>query len=165
MIFERADQCGCVCGCGIIKPSLFSFAFAGLPRGGVAEDVGWARECKAKSKPPVLILSPQASTRIVLLCTELVVLTGLKSPLQVIIDSQPLTVAILASLLFGESIGAIGAGGLVLGVAGLLLLEVLLSADASFKFKLFLCIGYTVGTTREVSYIEACIYNGDKLNC
>ncbi|XP_012698597.1 WAT1-related protein At3g02690, chloroplastic isoform X2 [Setaria italica] len=42
----------------------------------------------------------------------------------VIIDSQPLTVAILASLLFGESIGAIGAGGLVLGVAGLLLLEV-----------------------------------------
>ncbi|XP_012698596.1 uncharacterized protein LOC101784309 isoform X1 [Setaria italica] len=73
----------------------------GLPRGGVAEDVGWARECKAKSKPPVLILSPQ-----------------------VIIDSQPLTVAILASLLFGESIGAIGAGGLVLGVAGLLLLEV-----------------------------------------
>ncbi|CAN6316976.1 unnamed protein product [Urochloa humidicola] len=42
----------------------------------------------------------------------------------VIIDSQPLTVAILASLLFGESIGAIGAGGLVLGVVGLLLLEV-----------------------------------------
>ncbi|KAL6883551.1 hypothetical protein ACP4OV_010965 [Aristida adscensionis] len=42
----------------------------------------------------------------------------------VIIDSQPLTVAILASLLFGESIGAIGAGGLVLGVIGLLLLEV-----------------------------------------
>ncbi|KAH7690001.1 Multidrug resistance efflux transporter EmrE domain-containing protein [Dioscorea alata] len=42
----------------------------------------------------------------------------------VIIDSQPLTVAILASLLFGESIGAIGAAGLVLGVIGLLLLEV-----------------------------------------
>ncbi|OEL26246.1 WAT1-related protein [Dichanthelium oligosanthes] len=42
----------------------------------------------------------------------------------VIIDSQPLTVAVLASLLFGESIGAIGAGGLVLGVVGLLLLEV-----------------------------------------
>lgn len=42
----------------------------------------------------------------------------------VIIDSQPLTVAILASLLFGESIGAIGVGGLVLGVVGLLLLEV-----------------------------------------
>ncbi|KAF8722548.1 hypothetical protein HU200_022376 [Digitaria exilis] len=42
----------------------------------------------------------------------------------VIIDSQPLTVAILASLLFGESIDAIGAGGLVLGVVGLLLLEV-----------------------------------------
>uniref|UniRef100_A0A0E0EZB7 EamA domain-containing protein n=1 Tax=Oryza meridionalis TaxID=40149 RepID=A0A0E0EZB7_9ORYZ len=42
----------------------------------------------------------------------------------VIIDSQPLTVAVLAALLFGESIGAIGVGGLVLGVVGLLLLEV-----------------------------------------
>ncbi|KAG8373546.1 hypothetical protein BUALT_Bualt11G0035800 [Buddleja alternifolia] len=42
----------------------------------------------------------------------------------VIIDSQPLTVAILASLFFGESIGYIGAAGLVLGVVGLLLLEV-----------------------------------------
>ncbi|KAI3922928.1 hypothetical protein MKW98_007059 [Papaver atlanticum] len=41
----------------------------------------------------------------------------------VIIDSQPLTVAILASLLFGESIGVVGAAGLVLGVVGLLLLE------------------------------------------
>ena len=44
--------------------------------------------------------------------------------MQVIIDSQPLTVAILASLLFGESIGIVGAAGLVLGVIGLLLLEV-----------------------------------------
>lgn len=44
--------------------------------------------------------------------------------LQVIIDSQPLTVAVLASFLFGESIGLVRAGGLVLGVAGLLLLEV-----------------------------------------
>ncbi|KAG0457048.1 hypothetical protein HPP92_021881 [Vanilla planifolia] len=42
----------------------------------------------------------------------------------VIIDSQPLTVSILAALLFGESIGAAGAAGLVLGVIGLLLLEV-----------------------------------------
>ncbi|KAG7985126.1 hypothetical protein I3843_03G009100 [Carya illinoinensis] len=42
----------------------------------------------------------------------------------VIIDSQPLTVAILAALLFGESIGFVGAAGLVLGVIGLLLLEV-----------------------------------------
>lgn len=41
----------------------------------------------------------------------------------VIIDSQPLTVAILASLFFGESIGFLGAAGLVLGVIGLLLLE------------------------------------------
>ncbi|XP_015581711.1 WAT1-related protein At3g02690, chloroplastic isoform X3 [Ricinus communis] len=41
----------------------------------------------------------------------------------VIIDSQPLTVAVLAALLFGESIGLVGAGGLVLGVVGLLLLE------------------------------------------
>ncbi|KAL6959720.1 hypothetical protein U1Q18_039874 [Sarracenia purpurea var. burkii] len=42
----------------------------------------------------------------------------------VIIDSQPLTVAVLASLLFGESIGFVGVAGLVLGVIGLLLLEV-----------------------------------------
>ncbi|XP_068647022.1 WAT1-related protein At3g02690, chloroplastic [Aristolochia californica] len=42
----------------------------------------------------------------------------------VIIDSQPLTVAILAALLFGESIGVVGAAGLVVGVVGLLLLEV-----------------------------------------
>ncbi|GAB2277707.1 hypothetical protein Dimus_012410 [Dionaea muscipula] len=42
----------------------------------------------------------------------------------VIIDSQPLTVAILAAVLFGESIGYTGAAGLVLGVVGLLLLEV-----------------------------------------
>ncbi|XP_071710736.1 WAT1-related protein At3g02690, chloroplastic [Rutidosis leptorrhynchoides] len=41
----------------------------------------------------------------------------------VIIDSQPLTVAVLASLLFGESIGLIGIAGLVLGVVGLALLE------------------------------------------
>nr|XP_011465361.1 PREDICTED: WAT1-related protein At3g02690, chloroplastic isoform X2 [Fragaria vesca subsp. vesca] len=41
----------------------------------------------------------------------------------VIIDSQPLTVAVLAALFFGESIGFLGAAGLVLGVIGLLLLE------------------------------------------
>ncbi|MCO5565099.1 hypothetical protein L7F22_018770, partial [Adiantum nelumboides] len=42
----------------------------------------------------------------------------------VIIDSQPLTVAVLASLLFGETIGALGVLGLATGVIGLLLLEV-----------------------------------------
>ncbi|XP_039048998.1 WAT1-related protein At3g02690, chloroplastic isoform X2 [Hibiscus syriacus] len=47
-----------------------------------------------------------------------------KGHLQVIIDSQPLTVAVLAALLFNESIGLVGAAGLVLGVVGLLLLEV-----------------------------------------
>ncbi|KAK1414999.1 hypothetical protein QVD17_30768 [Tagetes erecta] len=41
----------------------------------------------------------------------------------VIIDSQPLTVAVLASLLFGESISLVGIAGLVLGVVGLALLE------------------------------------------
>ncbi|OUS46888.1 EamA-like transporter family-domain-containing protein [Ostreococcus tauri] len=41
----------------------------------------------------------------------------------VIIDSQPLTVAILASILFGETLGAEGVLGLVLGVLGLVLLE------------------------------------------
>jgi drug/metabolite transporter (DMT)-like permease len=43
---------------------------------------------------------------------------------QVIIDSQPLTVAVLASLLFGESLGPIAIVGLGLGVVGLVLLEV-----------------------------------------
>nr|GMC98962.1 WAT1-related protein At3g02690, chloroplastic-like [Ipomoea batatas] len=54
----------------------------------------------------------------------------------VIIDSQPLTVSILAALLFGESIGFIGAAGLVLGVIGLLLLEVpvLVLEDGEFSF-------------------------------
>jgi hypothetical protein len=60
----------------------------------------------------------------------------LKLPLQVIIDSQPLTVAVLASLLFGESIGAIGAGGLVLGVIGLLLLEVCVLLMCVKKFSM-----------------------------
>lgn len=42
----------------------------------------------------------------------------------VIIDSQPLTVALLASLLFGERLGLLGFVGLGLGVLGLCLLEV-----------------------------------------
>ncbi|EFN57925.1 hypothetical protein CHLNCDRAFT_142001 [Chlorella variabilis] len=42
----------------------------------------------------------------------------------VIIDSQPLTVALLASLLFGEKLGSAGVAGLFIGVAGLFLLEV-----------------------------------------
>ncbi|KAF3444250.1 hypothetical protein FNV43_RR13940 [Rhamnella rubrinervis] len=55
----------------------------------------------------------------------------------VIIDSQPLTVAILASLLFGESIGFVGAVGLVLGVVGLLLLEVPALAIDQSNFSLW----------------------------
>lgn len=42
----------------------------------------------------------------------------------VIIDSQPLTVAILASLFFGETLTGVGYIGLLVGIAGLLLLEV-----------------------------------------
>ncbi|KAG7672929.1 putative WAT1-related protein [Nannochloris sp. 'desiccata'] len=42
----------------------------------------------------------------------------------VIIDSQPLTVALLASLFFGERLGKLGVLGLGMGVLGLLLLEV-----------------------------------------
>ncbi|GIL47766.1 hypothetical protein Vafri_3954 [Volvox africanus] len=42
----------------------------------------------------------------------------------VIIDSQPLSVALLASLLFGERLSSLGIAGLLLGVAGLILLEV-----------------------------------------
>ena len=45
---------------------------------------------------------------------------------QVIIDSQPLTVAVLAALLFGESLGPVAILGLGLGVVGLVLLEVFL---------------------------------------
>lgn len=55
----------------------------------------------------------------------------------VIIDSQPLTVAILAALLFGESIGFVGAAGLVLGVIGLLLLEVPVLAFDRSNFSLW----------------------------
>lgn len=42
----------------------------------------------------------------------------------VIIDSQPLSVAVMAALLFGESLTTLGVCGLVVGVAGLCLLEV-----------------------------------------
>ena len=42
----------------------------------------------------------------------------------VIIDSQPLTVAVLAALLFGEKLTAASYAGLGLGVLGLSLLEV-----------------------------------------
>lgn len=42
----------------------------------------------------------------------------------VIIDSQPLTVAVLAALLFGEKLGPTAFVGLVAGVVGLLLVEV-----------------------------------------
>lgn len=41
----------------------------------------------------------------------------------IIIDSQPLTVALLATLLLGESFTTASAAGLVLGVLGLILLE------------------------------------------
>ena len=42
----------------------------------------------------------------------------------VIIDSQPLTVALLASLLLGEQLSIAGYAGLAVGVLGLCLLEV-----------------------------------------
>jgi len=41
----------------------------------------------------------------------------------VIIDSQPLSVAVLAAVLFGEKLGPAAVGGLLLGVVGLLLVE------------------------------------------
>lgn len=41
-----------------------------------------------------------------------------------IIDSQPLSVAVLASILFGETLSAAGYVGLVVGLLGLCLLEV-----------------------------------------
>lgn len=42
----------------------------------------------------------------------------------VIIDSQPLSVAIISSILFGETLGPVALIGLLLGVGGLVLLEV-----------------------------------------
>ena len=42
----------------------------------------------------------------------------------VIIDSQPLSVALLASYLFGEQLSLVGYAGLGIGVVGLCLLEV-----------------------------------------
>ncbi|KFM29221.1 putative transporter [Auxenochlorella protothecoides] len=42
----------------------------------------------------------------------------------VVIDSQPLTVALLAALLYGERLTALGYAGLPLGVLGLALLEI-----------------------------------------
>ena len=53
----------------------------------------------------------------------------------VIIDSQPLTVAILASIFFGETLGAAGIGGLALGVVGLSLLEIPSETLAGFVSK------------------------------
>ncbi|XP_057550279.1 WAT1-related protein At3g02690, chloroplastic isoform X3 [Amaranthus tricolor] len=55
----------------------------------------------------------------------------------VIIDSQPLTVAVLAAFFFGESIGYVGAAGLVLGVIGLLLLELPVVATDGTDFSLW----------------------------
>lgn len=55
----------------------------------------------------------------------------------VIIDSQPLTVALVAALLFGETLSTVGVFGLLLGVAGLVLLELppdQLRAVASLDF-------------------------------
>ena len=56
----------------------------------------------------------------------------------VIIDSQPLTVAVLASIIYGESLAPAGVAGLGLGVVGLLMLELprealaqLVSGDAA----------------------------------
>eukprot|EP00884_Botryococcus_braunii_P018753 jgi/Botrbrau1/5561/Bobra.0023s0044.1 len=53
----------------------------------------------------------------------------------VIIDSQPLTVALLASIFFGERLSRVGVGGLILGVLGLCLLEV--PPDLLFSPSLF----------------------------
>lgn len=55
----------------------------------------------------------------------------------VIIDSQPLTVAVLAAFFFSESIGYVGAAGLVLGVVGLLLLELPVIATDGTDFSLW----------------------------
>lgn len=53
----------------------------------------------------------------------------------VIIDSQPLSVAVIASVLFGETLGPIGLFGLLLGVGGLLMLEVSPSSLENLSFQ------------------------------
>jgi drug/metabolite transporter (DMT)-like permease len=53
----------------------------------------------------------------------------------VIIDSQPLSVAVIASVLFGETLGPIGLFGLLLGVGGLLMLEVSPSSLENFSLQ------------------------------
>ncbi len=53
----------------------------------------------------------------------------------VIIDSQPLTVAVLAALLFGEKLTAASYAGLGLGVLGLSLLEVPVDVLTAFPRK------------------------------
>jgi len=72
----------------------------------------------------------------------------------VIIDSQPLSVAVLASFLYGETLGLKGIAGLALGVSGLLLLEVPASILESLPESLFgtaedfasNAVAYVVGT-------------------
>eukprot|EP01025_Chloroclados_australasicus_P044309 TRINITY_DN4794_c0_g1_i3.p1 TRINITY_DN4794_c0_g1~~TRINITY_DN4794_c0_g1_i3.p1 ORF type:complete len:463 (-),score=46.27 TRINITY_DN4794_c0_g1_i3:451-1659(-) len=53
----------------------------------------------------------------------------------VVIDSQPISVAILAALFLGENITAKGIAGLVLGVVGLLMIEVPPSVLATLDFR------------------------------
>lgn len=50
----------------------------------------------------------------------------------VLIDSQPLTVAVAAALLFGESLSWGGVVGLMLGIGGLVFLEVPLATLTSW---------------------------------
>lgn len=66
-------------------------------------------------------------TCIILYCLQGFLAEGLQRTTaglgSVIIDSQPLSVAVLAALLFGEALSPLGIAGLFIGVAGLLLLE------------------------------------------
>jgi drug/metabolite transporter (DMT)-like permease len=63
----------------------------------------------------------------------------------VIIDSQPLTVAVLAALLFGEKLTAASYAGLGLGVLGLSLLEVPVDVLTAFPQKVLgKCLPQTI---------------------
>lgn len=77
----------------------------------------------------------------------------------IIIDSQPITVALLASLFLGERLRPLGYGGLAIGVLGLLMLE--LPADvvtgglpalsgrvSALGFRVFLQLTVLVGVLR-----------------
>ena len=83
----------------------------------------------------------------------------------VIIDSQPLTVALLASVLFGERLGALGFVGLGLGVVGLCFLEVPVEAlQGELLLPIFRSPAAKCGFLA-LPYIPYCYHMGKECPC